>query len=705
MSRPGRRQQGIALLAFVSIFTLGASYLLVSRLNALTTDYTAVNRTTNAAVLRQAKQALIGYVALQASKAGEDNPGKFPCPEPAAYAGDTNATPEGTTSGTCGLPALGRLPWRTLGLQKLLDASGEPLWFALSPGWGYAGSQTNINSNSLGQLMINPGAVTSITQAGGIATVTMSAHGFKTGDEVKIAGASPTGYNVAARITSVDANTFTYAVSSTLSSPATGTIKAGRAVVALVIAPGPRMNAAASTYCSARDQSGRLAPSPSINAADYIECYDSANGIFSTTGPSGSFNDQVVTITSAEVLPALETAVADRFQKEVAPVMATVYNGGAWPSSTVLPFAEVLVNSTISVTNGSPIATLPAPRTPSLQGHYLRVASSTTPYLVSVHPAGSAILTLSTAYSGATNATAALKAYGPQGKLPFTNAETTPGSGIACIYNATSAPDCDPSLVAWTGSPTLTRTGGASAIGSPVACTISTASQITHVGCTFYGYNWTWLPSTMNVRLAATASYAGMALRELRTAVSMTGIDAIGRSASAVLNADGSASVTLTGTASAAVTYTDLVEKTLHCGLTGFLAPFQYCYRYTVSVPILLLADHSLLDSNGWTYGWFARNKWHQAAYYAVASGIVPSGVRSCTSGSTCLMITDRPIADANDSKRRALLVLAGRPYATQSRPALVAGDLIESAESSTSFSVRIPGAFNDRIAVISSNP
>jgi hypothetical protein len=69
--------------------------------------------------------------------------------------------------------------------------------------------------------------VTSITRSGGTATVTTSSpHGYSTGNEVEIRGATQTEYNVIATITVTGASTFTYAVSGTPASPATGTIYA-----------------------------------------------------------------------------------------------------------------------------------------------------------------------------------------------------------------------------------------------------------------------------------------------------------------------------------------------------------------------------------------------------------------------------------------------------------------------------------------------
>ena len=66
-------------------------------------------------------------------------------------------------------------------------------------------------------------AVSALSQAAGVATATAAAHGFVTGDLVDIIGATPGGYekdSIAITVTGVD--TFTYACSAGLASPATG---------------------------------------------------------------------------------------------------------------------------------------------------------------------------------------------------------------------------------------------------------------------------------------------------------------------------------------------------------------------------------------------------------------------------------------------------------------------------------------------------
>src|SRR3979490_2697037 len=155
---------------------------MVSRTSALSAGiFTASNRNHNALVLSQAKQALIGYVAMNAAQSGENNPGRFPCPDGVALAGPKA---EGISAPYVGPPnaptraTVGRLPWRTLGLDKLVDSSAEPLWYAVSPHRHPVPSATTlpINSNTIGQLNVDaqPNAAVAL---GSAACATMIALG------------------------------------------------------------------------------------------------------------------------------------------------------------------------------------------------------------------------------------------------------------------------------------------------------------------------------------------------------------------------------------------------------------------------------------------------------------------------------------------------------------------------------------------------
>ena len=249
-----RAQRGVALLGLLAVAVMVFAYVLTSRLNAAS-QFVGVDRETNARVLSQAKHALIGWMAINA--ATDNNPGRLPCPEAVNAIGTSSegisaplVTPSTPTCAT-----LGRLPWRTLGLSKLVDAASEPLWYAVSPGWALQNSSTQLSINADGQ-----GAMVIDGQA------------------------------------------------------------APNDVVALIIAPGPAMNVQAAGGCNAVAQA-RAAPAPAMNPANYIECFNAATPAFSTTGPATSFNDQVVRVTVADLMPALEAAIADRAQREIAPAV------------------------------------------------------------------------------------------------------------------------------------------------------------------------------------------------------------------------------------------------------------------------------------------------------------------------------------------------------------------------------------------------
>lgn len=75
------------------------------------------------------------------------------------------------------------------------------------------------------------GTTVTITRSGSTATVAHTAHGKTTGDKVVIAGANQGEYNKLATITVTNANEYTYSVSGTPATPATGTITSSRVIL------------------------------------------------------------------------------------------------------------------------------------------------------------------------------------------------------------------------------------------------------------------------------------------------------------------------------------------------------------------------------------------------------------------------------------------------------------------------------------------
>ncbi len=79
-------------------------------------------------------------------------------------------------------------------------------------------------------------AVASLTRSDSTATATAMSHGFAVGQHVYVSGANEDEYNGRFTVISVpDANTFTYSVSDTLATPATGTIAAEVAAMTIAI--------------------------------------------------------------------------------------------------------------------------------------------------------------------------------------------------------------------------------------------------------------------------------------------------------------------------------------------------------------------------------------------------------------------------------------------------------------------------------------
>jgi hypothetical protein len=576
---------------------LGAAWFVVSQIHSLDSNNTARTRANNAAVLNRAKQALIGYVAAQAVKTGEDNPGALPCPEAPGSFNSPSGTDGKAQTPSCTLPVVGRFPWRTIGTEQFTDASGEPLWYVVSPGWAKASASgnTNINSNSVGQLMVD-----------GVPN----------------------------------------------------------AAVALIIAPGPAFNvpAAAAAGCAAISQVRPNSPPPDWR--NYLECENATNpadATFVTSGPSGSFNDQVVKVTAADLIPGIEAAISQRIEREIAPALRTAYAANFGLTKPVYPYAAAFSDP------------------------------------------GSA------SYKGAAGTY--------RGLLPVSYATS---GGAICVPAAGTA--CDPMHVAWQNAPapTFTRTGGATLVLA--SCSVNQSNPVpgadtTSIDCNVVLYASIFGGNSMDFTITGTARNVAMALRQIDTTVTMGNVDPAPapRTASGTLNSNGSANISFSGRASSG---TGVVQAGAVCGLGAFAALLNLCYSRTISIPITLLGDHPIVKSNDPTYGWFTRNEWHRLAYYAVAQGHTAAtlpAAPTCTTAVNCITVTNVTPTAA----QRAILILAGRSVNGSARPSATLSDYLEFANTTATGSAVAPferqtvstanapalkKPFNDRIAVIDSN-
>lgn len=269
------RQRGAALILLAALVVLGISWMIVSALgNAARTQ--VVDQAHNAGVLREARAALVGWVAMSALSASEDNPGRLPCPQ--AW-GDIGTANEGRAASFCAAPAAGLLPYKTLGLPKLLDSAGQQLWYVVSPGWHLPNSTTDllINSNTAGQLTLDGQA---------------------------------------------------------------------NAAVALLIAPGRPLSIVpnagqTAAGCAARVQSHTFGGA--LNVLNFLDCHNAttADYAYVTTVVDNAtnpvFNDQVLAVTTADVLPGIEASIAKRIERDIVPALKTVYATADWGLSTTNP--------------------------------------------------------------------------------------------------------------------------------------------------------------------------------------------------------------------------------------------------------------------------------------------------------------------------------------------------------------------------------
>ncbi len=112
------RQRGAALLIFMLIFFMASMSLLLSSAN-LSSSRVQADQTSSDA-LAQAKAALLARAAATSVR-----PGSLPCPDFNDDGEDKNGSCSETNT-------IGRLPWKTLGLDDLRDGDGNRLWYVLA---------------------------------------------------------------------------------------------------------------------------------------------------------------------------------------------------------------------------------------------------------------------------------------------------------------------------------------------------------------------------------------------------------------------------------------------------------------------------------------------------------------------------------------------------------------------------------------------
>ncbi|MEO1244431.1 MAG: hypothetical protein AAFX56_02010 [Pseudomonadota bacterium] len=153
MNAAPRAQRGAALLLIMLVILAAASAILVNRFNAA--RLVSLKLTASAEVLSEARSALLAYAAVQPELV-PGAPVRLPCPDLDASGGFADGEAHSSACGAAGESMLGRLPWRTLGLEVLKDSSSACLWYAVSGDFKAAGAQSAalLNPDTAGQFRL-----------------------------------------------------------------------------------------------------------------------------------------------------------------------------------------------------------------------------------------------------------------------------------------------------------------------------------------------------------------------------------------------------------------------------------------------------------------------------------------------------------------------------------------------------------------------
>ena len=618
--RQSGRESGFALLALVALVAMMSMYYIVGSMRRTSSEVVIERIRTNAMVLQEAKAALIAYAASQAWESGStDQPGSLPCP---GTDEDQTALISCTASAAT---RKGWFPWKKIGVPKLRDQSGTPLWYALSANFRRASPPTTvINSDTQGSLDL---------------------------------------YD--------DQNS-------------TGSPKQS-AIVAVIIAPGPPV--AISAYPVAVMQN-RLVN----DISNYLDCRNASatDGLSSSPPPSTYtaycshnadtqtteiFNDQIITITQAELMAAVEPAVAARIARDIVPDLRTYY--AQWGH---FPYP-----SSFTASPGNP-GTNTASGTPSTR--------------------------LQSSYVGDNTMTAG------RGLMPITNSVTYPwvaGSGAVAIAGGTAGG------VTVTSCATIASPSGWKCSFTINAVNLGNPGYLSSTTCRnpANGTRYQYCIVNPAFTVAGDVNNAGLSFAKInpttdtdvtiKNTSGSTSRTMSSRSISWILKSDGSGKATFTfsGTHS----YSNYSSS-------------NFTRSMAVTIPDRVNVSPSTSSADA-TAGWFIGNEWYRQIYYIVSPGFLPGNnvivsppaipwyTGNCTlpGPPTCLTVSGfstTTYPTTND--KRALLIMGGYSLSSSlSRPQAALSAYFEGINAtpggtngySYQHHIGPPTTTNDRVIVI----
>ncbi|WP_051258924.1 hypothetical protein [Chitinibacter tainanensis] len=151
------QQQGVALLLLLFLLAAVGSSLLLRELKSR--EQSALRQQRSAEALLTARAALVAYSLTQPNAAGV--PLQLPCPYLSTSLG------EGIAASSCAHGEVGRLPWRTLGIQNPLDGWGETLWYTRDSNFRAPASGRLLNSDLRATLQVYQNDGTTLATAAG----------------------------------------------------------------------------------------------------------------------------------------------------------------------------------------------------------------------------------------------------------------------------------------------------------------------------------------------------------------------------------------------------------------------------------------------------------------------------------------------------------------------------------------------------------
>jgi len=269
------RQRGQAILFVVLLLAVGIGLFTYGAVRSVSLSQQQDVTTRQAFI--QVRDALIGWSVARTTTVPLPNarPGELPCP-------DMNN--DGFEDGNCVAGAIGRVPWKTLGIPEPKDETGETLWYAIAGPfriWNLNG--TAINSDTKGNITVYQDSSATVLTNEAIAVI--------------FAAGAPLG-------------TQSRNTSATALCPTTGTTIA--------------QNLCAANY---------LETAATVNNA-------TTNGPFISAQASSTFNDRLLAITTANLMPVVEQRVARELRAILesykTATAALGYNAGAG----VYPWAD-----------------------------------------------------------------------------------------------------------------------------------------------------------------------------------------------------------------------------------------------------------------------------------------------------------------------------------------------------------------------------